>query len=134
MPALDDARFEQYLKQFRPVAIELLPAQTRQRAPRRSFIFVARAAAFACVLVGLGLALHFDAKTKQSGNRPESKTLVENVSAQRPLTVGRVNTLLAESPSVKSVLDRLAFHSQSTQQGNGKRSALDVLSEEKNKL
>ena len=132
MPSLDDEQFERYLKQFRPSAPEALPVNAPERATRRSFI-LAWAGGAACVLA-VALSVHFPATAPHSGDRADNAAADRKVTTQEPLTLGRANALLAESPSVKNALDGLAFHSQPAQLRSGELSALNVLSKEKSKL
>jgi hypothetical protein len=130
-----DDRFEAYLKQFRPLAIEPLQIETSRRAVRRSFRLAAWAAsAAAVILVGWLLAMHPRAGRTESrigqGDLPPGA----HSAASQPLTIGSANTLLAHAPSVKAALDLVPFHPPSTQLPKGQRSALAVLSEEKDKL
>ena len=133
MPSPDDEQFEHYLKRFRPLDPEALPTKVPERATRRSFIFAVWAGAAAWVLV-VALSPHFPVKAPHSGDGADKATTDGKVTTQEPLTLRRANALLAESPSVKNALDGLAFHSQPTPLRNGALSALNVLSEEKNKL
>ena len=133
MPTLDDKQFGRYLKQFRPLDADPLPAKAPARVTWRPSIFVL-AGAFASVIVAVALAVHFRAKPSHSPDGANLATAVEKATTWEPLTVRNANALLAESPSVKAALDGVAFHSQSTQLRKGERSVLDVLSKEKTKL
>jgi len=133
VPSLDDEQFERYLKQFRPLDPEPLPAKARTQVTPRPSIFV-WAGAFASVIFAVALAVHFRAKPTYLPHGANRATVVEKAATWEPLTVRHANALLAESPSVKAALDGVAFHSQSAQLPKGERSALDVLSKEKTKL
>jgi hypothetical protein len=52
----------------------------------------------------------------------------------QPLTMRSANALMAKAPSLKALVDDMAFHSQSIPLPTGKRSAVAVLGEEKIKL
>jgi len=133
VPTRDDEQFERYLKQFRPLDPEPLPAKARAGVTRRPSIFV-WAGAFASVIVAVALAVHFRANPTPATDGANRATRVEKATTWEPLTVRNANALLAESPSVKAALDGVAFHSQSTPLRKGERSALDVLRKEKTKL
>jgi hypothetical protein len=128
-----DDRFEAYLKQFRPLAVEPLPIATSRGTARHSFRLAAWAAA-AVILVALVLAMH--PRTSRTESRVGQGDLArgEHSAESQPLTIGSANTLLAHAPSVKAALDLVPFHPPSAQLPKGKRSALAVLSEENDKL
>jgi hypothetical protein len=133
VPILDDEQFERYLRQFRPLAPETLPAGGRQQASRWRFAFAAWAMVGAAIIIAAILtfrlwpqpAPQFDAAILTAAEQPAN---------QQPLTLATANALLANSPSPKAAFDQLAFHSQSTQLPKDKQSALAVLSQDNNKL
>lgn len=136
MPSPDDERFEAYLKQFRPLSPEPLPAEELARSSRRAFIFgggVAVAAVVLTVVLGM-IALRSRPRqitgASTSGSEPPTAHLV----ATQPFTLRSANALLAAAPSFKAAVDDLAFHSQTITLPNGKQSTVAVLSEEKTKL
>lgn len=129
-----DDRFEAYLKQFRPLAVEPLRVETPRRATRRPLTLAAWAAAAAVILIALTLVLHPRAVRTLSNIGPEDLAGREQLADSQPLTIGSANALLTHAPSVKAALDRVPFHSPSPQLPKGKQSALAVLSENKDKL
>jgi hypothetical protein len=58
----------------------------------------------------------------------------EHLVNPHPLTIRDANALLATAPSFKAAVDGMAFQSKAISLPKDKRSALAVLSEEKNKL
>ncbi len=128
-----DDRFEAYLRQFRPLAVEPLRVETTKRAPRRSLALAAWAAAAAVILIALVLVLHPRTSRTLSNIGPEDLAGREQLADSQPLTIGSANALLTHAPSVKAALDRVPFHPPSTQLPKGKQSALAVLSD-KDKL
>jgi hypothetical protein len=130
-----DDRFEAYLRQFRPLAIEPLQFEAPERATRRSFALAARAAAAAAVIL-IASVLVFYPRTGPThfSEGPENFAGGDLPADSQPLTIGSANALLTHSPSVKEALDRVPFHPPSTQLPKGKRSALAVLSEDNDKL
>ncbi len=142
MPTLDDERFEAYLKQFRPLVPESLPAVEAGHRARRKFVLGAWAAAAAAIVV-LALvmgALRLNIGTSRHTNRaPVIETTGNVASTERlqdsqPLTMRSANALMAKAPSLKVMVDDMAFRSQTIPLPKGKRSAVAVLSEEKIKL
>jgi hypothetical protein len=135
-PDLDgeqDKRFELYLKQFHPVCPEPLKVDSQSRAGWRGIAFVAWGAAGVVVLVALLLAL----RSRYEGARLSSESSyasAERSEIRQPLTIGSANALFARSSSVREALDQVVLHSRSIQLDKGKRSALAVLSENKEKL
>jgi hypothetical protein len=133
VPILDDEQFERYLKQFRPVVPEPLPASSRQPAPRLPFGFAAWAVAAAAIIIAAVLIFRFWPRAVPQVDTA-ILTAAEQPANQQPLTLATANALLANSPSPKAAFDQLAFHSQSTQLPKDKQSALAVLSQDNNKL
>ena len=132
MPTLDDEQFERYLKQFRPLVPEPLPASSRQPASRWRFAFAAWAIAGAAVVIAAILMFQLWPTPV-----PKFDMAIETHSEQltkQPLTMAAANALLAQSPSVEAVFDQMTFHSQSAHLPKGKQSALAVLSQDNNKL
>ena len=122
MPILDDEQFEQYLKEFRPLAPESLQVEKQpSRARPRRFAYLAGAAACAATILLVFLAW----------NRlnPAPPAVIPQLAGSQPLTIGRANALLADAPSVKQAFDEPEFQPQPVSQPEGKRSALAVLSE-----
>jgi hypothetical protein len=136
VPVPDDERFEQYLKQFRPLAPEPLPAVEWSRGTRRWLVCGALAAA-AAVVVAAVLVLYPRPQSDHSPGESESVARVEQPPKFQPLTIGSANAFLASAPSFKAAVAGVAaqaFQSQGTQLSEGTQSALAVFSKEKTKL
>lgn len=63
----DDEKFASYLKEFRPVAPEPLPAKKHSVVTRRAFVLAGAAACMAALVLGLLLTPHHQ-KSKQPTN------------------------------------------------------------------
>jgi hypothetical protein len=128
-------RFEAYLRQFRPLAVEPPQIETPRRDSRRSLTLAAwTAAAAVLILIALTLLLHPRAGRTLSRVDPGNLADGDQLGDSQPPTIGSANALLAHAPSVKAALDRVPFHPPSTQLPKGKQSALAVLSEDKDRL
>jgi hypothetical protein len=128
-------RFEAYLKQFRPLAVEPLQIETPKRTARPSVRLAAWAAAAAAVILSASLlAMHPRVGWTHSRVGQGDLARGDWPAESQPLTIGSANTLLIHAPSVKAALDRVPFHAPSTQLPKGKRSALAVLSEDNDKI
>jgi hypothetical protein len=125
----EDPQFEQYLKRFRPLAAEPLPAARPRLLRFRPF--VVGLSALAAGLIVAALLLHHPA---QPPPRPAQATTAALIAAlpevPHPLTLADANALLAQSPSVKTTLNWMAFQHSSLQFFQGQQSALAVLSKE----
>jgi len=134
VPTLDDEQFEAYLQQFRPCVPEPLPAVERRHRARRVFIVGAWATAAVAILVLGALTLHLHTNrvrvAETSGNAGTPKHLQDS----QPLTMRSANALMAKAPSFKTMVDDMAFRSQTVPLPKGKRSAVAVLGKEKIKL
>ena len=131
MPNLDDERFEKYLKQFRPLAPDGLPAEIR-RAPRRhSALAISAVGATAIVIIGVASLWIVNDRITHQSNHSASVNLPTRTPS---LTMRDANELLVKAPSYKAVMNELAFPPKSSASSNDKQSALAVLSEEKIKL
>jgi hypothetical protein len=134
VPTLDDERFEAYLKQFVPLAPEPLPTVEPGHRARRAFgLWTWAAAAVAIFVLGaLTLLLHTNRArvTETVGNVGNT----EQLNGGRPLTMRSANALMAQAPSFKTMVDGMAFRSQTVPLPKGKRSAVAVLGKEKIKL
>jgi hypothetical protein len=131
VPDLDDERFENYLKQFRPLAPDGLPAEIRP-APRRNLVLAAWAVgAIAMVIFGVAILRILEHRVPDQPNHTAS---VKLSAATSSLTMRHADDLLATAPSYKAVMNELAFPPKSSTISNDKQSALAVLSEEKTKL
>jgi len=133
VPTLDDEHFKAYLKQFRPIVPEPLPAVGPRHRARRTFVLGAWAATAAILVLG-ALTLHV-----LTNRAPVTETVgnvgnPEHLQASQPLTMGSANALMARAPSFKAMVDDMAFCSQSVPLPKGKRSAIAVLGKEKIKL
>lgn len=132
MPDSEDERFESYLKQFRPLEADALPAQETRPAPRRHFVFAIYAAGIVMALVIVAVTAFRVPNPRGSGEPKQSAAV--NRLGPTPLTMQRANALLAKAPSVKAAMDELAFPAASSAVPKDKQSALAVLSKEKIKL
>jgi hypothetical protein len=131
VPNLDDERFEKYLKQFRPLAPDCLPAEIR-RAPRRhSALAIWAVGATAIGIIGVASLWIVDHRITHQSNH---SALVKLPTRTPSLTMRAANDLLVKAPSYKAVMNELAFPPKSSTTSNDKRSVLAVLSEEKIKL
>jgi hypothetical protein len=133
VPTLDDEHFKSYLKQFRPIVPEPLPAVGPRHRARHTFVLGAWAATAAILVLG-ALTLHV-----LTNRAPVTETVgnvgnPEHLQASQPLTMRSTNALMARAPSFKAMVDDMAFHSQSVPLPKGKRSAIAVLGKEKIKL
>ena len=129
MPTLDDRQFEEYLKEFQPLAPEPLCTERQQRAGRHPSVSGAWALATAAVVM-LVAVIQFRHELLTGD---QSRT-VANSAPLQTLTVGSANILLSRAPSLREALDRMAFQSQMVQVPKDKISALTILSTEKTKL
>jgi hypothetical protein len=126
VPILDDEQFERYLKEFRPLAPELLLTERQRSRSRRPFVVMAWAAACAASLLLLFLWWHHPKSSQPEG--------VPQLAASQSLTIGRANSLLTHAPSLNEAFDELSFQPQPASQPEGTQSALDVLGKENIKL
>lgn len=129
-----DARFEAYLKQFRPLVLAPLPVERHGRASRRSFVLAAWAAAAAAILVAGLIVFPSHPGRPQAAPPIESMAGTEQLVNASPLTIRSANALLATAPSFKAAVDEMAFSSRTTPLPKDKHSALTELSKEKTKL
>jgi hypothetical protein len=109
---MDDHRFEDYLRSFRPLS----PAPLPQR--RRQWRLVALGAAAALMIGGLLL--------------PQFRRVPSGSALPQPITIGSANNLLANSSSWKEAIDDagFAFRSSRANVAPFRRSALEFLSQE----
>ncbi len=122
MPILDDEQFEEYLKEFRPVAAKSLQFQRQpSRARPRRFAYLAWTAACAASLLMAFLLWH--------RLKPAPPAIALQLARSQSLTLGRANALLARAPSLKEAFDEPSFQPQPASQPEGKQSALAVLTE-----
>lgn len=132
MPIRDDEQFEEYLKQFRPVAPDALPVKEQVRT-RRPLLFVAWAAMAAAILVAAMVSVFLHWPPRRPGEVRKSRPGVEELNNPQPLTIAKANALLAQAPSFKAAVDNMAFQSESKPISEGRYSALALLSEEETK-
>jgi len=132
VPNLDDAGFEKYLKQFRPIMPDALPVKEHTRTlwnsstlPRRIFIAAA-------MLILSVISVHII--NSRIAQRRSDLVLGGVSSPGRPLTLQDANAFLATAPSYKAAVDSMAFHSQGSMIPMDEQSALAVLAKEKIKL
>lgn len=136
MPNLEEDRFENYLKQFQPLAPEALPVGTVTRGVWRRRTLVAWAmAAAAIAIVVFAFALKFQRRSVPSAHGNEGLARVEQPNGNlAPLTLGAANALLAQAPSYREALSPVVFRFHSQQLRGGNQSALSELRKEKTKL
>lgn len=132
MSTSDDQQFEEYLKQFRPLAPETLQIGSHGRTTRRRVVFAACAAAAALLIASVILKWPPSRLTDLvEGTR--SLTEIEQTTNSQPLTIGSVNDLLAHAPSIKVAVDLVAFQPRTPQLPKGTQSVLALLSKENTK-
>lgn len=131
MPVRDDEQFEKYLKQFRPVAPEMLPVKEQVRVRRQPLLFAAWAAVAVLLAVMVSVFLHWP--PHRPGELRTNRPGVEELNNPQPLTIAKANALLAGAPSFKAAVDNMAFQSESKPISEGRYSALALLSEEETK-
>jgi len=132
VPTHDDGKFESYLKQFRPVVPEALPAKVHVRA-RRPLFFSAWAAVAAAILLAVMLSVFLHWPPQRPGKARTGVPSVEELNNLQPLTIAKANALLAEAPSFRAAVDNMAFQPESKPISEGRYSALALLSEEETK-
>lgn len=130
MPTLDDERFEAYLKQFRPLIPESLPAKTSGYRARRNTVLWAYVLSVTAMLVGALAVRRPTHRTHVIETIRDSESPDRLMGAQ-PLTMRSTNALMTKAPSFKALVDDLATPSQTIALPKGKRSAVAVLSKEK---
>jgi len=122
VPILDDEQFEQYLKEFRPLAPESLQIEKQPSRSRRRFGYLAWAAACAASLLLAFLVWHRP-KPAPPANLPQ-------LARSQPLTISRANALLVRAPSLKEAFDEPSFQPEPNSKPEGEQSALAVLGTE----
>ena len=128
----DDDAFESYLRQFRPRAPEALRGATGARKMRRAVALGSWAAAAAFVLsTALLTTNHRPSSNHAAGDAEDLRIEPASVNS-RPLTIAKADSLLAHAPSLKAVVDQMAFRPRSTELPKNQQSMLAVLSQEKN--
>jgi hypothetical protein len=131
VPTLDDERFETYLKEFRPIVPDPLPAIERKQEYWHSSALRLWAVGLATIVILCVVAFRIVSSrvAKKLSNPPS----IELVLPKQPLTMRDANALLASAPSYKAAVDSMAFHNQGSIPKD-KQSALAVLAKEKIKL
>lgn len=129
MPDSDDERFETYLKQFRPLLPDALPAKGIGPDRRRRLVFTICAVGSVIAMVILGVATLRVRNQRITGESDQSVTV--NGVEPTPLTMRSANALLANAPSYKAAMNELAFPVESSTIPKDKQSALAVLGKEK---
>lgn len=125
----DEEQFEAYLKHFKPLAPDPLPARNHRAVWRLWVVGVATAAAI--IILGMvGLRIHRSHIAKNLGNPISAEVHVP----VQPLTIKTANGLLRTHRSYKAALDAIAFSGQKSRIPDDKRSAVQVLSKERVKL
>lgn len=133
MPIPDEERFEAYLKQFRPLVPEPLPAFGSGYRTRRRLFLWAGAAAVVTIVLGIA-ALHIYERVRLA-ETPSSPAIPGRLTDDgHPLTMRSANALMKNAPSFKALVDDMAFRSQTIPIPKGKLSAVAVLGKEKIKL
>jgi hypothetical protein len=124
----DNSKFEDHLKEFRPLPPDGLPATDLARREARFRFWWAWAFSGAALLIAAFLLASFQS------HRVEDRAISSPVELYAPpLTFASANTKLFNSLSTNEALDELAFPAQ-PQLPAGKISALDVLGKEKTGL
>jgi hypothetical protein len=131
VPNLDDERFEKYLKQFRPLAPDGLPAEIRPAPRRHLALAIWAVGAMAIVIIGVASLWMVNHRITHQSNHSASAKLLPRTPS---LTMREANDLLVKAPSYKAAMNDLAFPPKSSTISNDKQSALSVLSKEKIKL
>jgi hypothetical protein len=134
VPTPDDERLEVYLRQFRPLVPEPLPAVVPGHQARRRFVVWAWIAAAAAFLVMGVITLRIRSNRARAIESVGNVGNSEHLMNDRPLTIGSANALLAKATSFKAMVDDMAFGSRTIPVPKGKTSAIAVLGKEKIKL
>jgi hypothetical protein len=132
VPDSGDERFETYLKQFRPLVPDPLPAKEIRPEPRRRLVLTICTVGIVVAMMILGVTTLRVLNHRITRESDQSAT-VKGVEPT-PLTMRRANALLATAPSYKAVMNELAFPVKSSTVPKDKQSALAVLGKEKIKL
>jgi hypothetical protein len=130
-PSIDE-KFEAHLKQFRPLAPQSLPVESRLQAPRR--LLAAWTAAAAALVAVAVLAFHVRPGRPRITPPVESVAIANQLAKPQAFTIRTANALLATAPSFKDAIDGMAFPPKPAPLPADKHSALAELSKEKTKL
>lgn len=126
---LDNSQFENYLRQFHPVA----PEELAFRQPVRTAVKPRFRLVWACVAAAVLIGGLFVARPRTVHQIEKQITSSDTQHYALPLTASRANAELSDALSAKEALDRMAFRPQ-FQLRRGEQSALGVLGKEKIKL
>jgi hypothetical protein len=125
---INDPRFEDYLKTFRPVAAPQLAFNNSRRTSRGSRFWWTWAGATAVILITAFFV------APRAPRRVYDGVVLSNVTCcASPLTLSRANLGLFGAASTEEALDQMAFPPR-VELPTGQRSALNVLGEEKPEL
>jgi hypothetical protein len=124
MPPHDDDQFQAYLKHFQPLVPDPLPVLGRK--PHLLLRLLAATAVIAFTMIA-GMR---DWKSGESQHVSPVGPIAKSETAQ-PLTLARVNAVLAQPQSFKTSLDEIALNSSRLKLSEGQKSALGVLGKEK---
>jgi hypothetical protein len=130
----DDERFKAYLRRFQPLAAKPLPLEKAGQVRRPSRALAACAAAAAAILVTAVFAWYSWPRRSEAIPTREITKRTDPLVNTEPLTIRRADALLATAPSFTAAIDAMALRPKATPLPKDKRSALEVLGEEKNKL
>ena len=133
MPIPDEERFEAHLKQFRPLAPEPLPVAGSVRPARGMLVLWAGAAAVVAIVAGI-VALRVQTQRVGVAGTTNSPATPDLVADRGPLTMRSADALMVKAPSLKALVDDMAFRPQIVPLPKGKLSAVGVLGKEKIKL
>lgn len=125
--SIDDSRFEDYLRKFRPVAAPELALEDSRRASRSSRFWWVWAGATAAILIAAVFVWHGRIPDQIPVSAPDAQCCAS------PLTLGGANASIFGNASTREALDRMAFP-QPASLAKGEQSALSVLGQEKAEL
>ena len=126
-----DEDFENRLRAFRPLRPAPLPPIERRHTTRNSFSKSKLLYAFACMTVILVLTIPLARNALMPVGQFDRKASALQVPPPQPLTMQEANELLDASPSYELALDRIALPYPAAALGPGKRSAVEVLADQK---
>jgi hypothetical protein len=130
----DDERMETYLKQFRPLAADALPAPARRRLMRRPLVLGAWALAIMILAAVTLILVHRVRRPAPVPQVVKTSAPAGQNQASPALTLQNANEILARAPSYGAALDGMAFRHFSAEPPAGKKSAFAVLGREDSRL
>lgn len=130
----DDEQFKAYLRRFQPLAAKPLQLEKVGQVRRPSRALAECAAAAAAILITAVFAWHSWPRRAHAIPTTTTMERIDPLANTEPLTIRRADALLATAPSFMAAIDAMAQQPKATPLPKDKRSALAVLSEEKNKL